>query len=431
MIKAPSQKQIQAYTEADARICIWQGAVRSGKTFSSILKLIERLRDGPAGDVLIVGVTRESIQRNVLSQLSTLLGTTPPPLKTNESRMLGRQLYFVGASDESAARRIQGSTVALAYVDEITNIPRTFWNMLLSRLSIPGAQLLGTCNPEGPTHWLKKEFLDRSEQLNLSGNNLKTWRFQLDDNPALDEQFKNSLKQEYTGMWYARYILGEWAVAQGLIFDGWDNDNVFHDPFPAPIYYIAGCDYGTTNPTCVHIAGVSPRQWPQIRIEDEYYYDSSKAGRSKSDAELADDIKKFISWRPLRAFYVDPAAASLKIELRNRDIPVLDGNNDVLFGIKIVSKFISGKNLVVSHTCRNLIEQMQSYAWDQKAADRGEDKPMKIQDHAVDACRYLCASAFPQADFGHPDEYLTIEQIRHQVYGEAMSPIAAMHGGYF
>jgi PBSX family phage terminase large subunit len=389
--------------------------------------MIKLLRDGPKGDVLIVGVTRDSIQRNILNDLFRLLGTAPPPSKNSEAKVLGRQLYFIGASDESAVRRIQGATSSLAYVDEATCIPPTFWRMLLSRLSVQNAQLLATCNPEGPLHWLKKDFLDHQDTLNL-----KTWRFVLDDNPALGEDYKRDLKNEYTGVWYSRFIDGNWCVAQGVVFDGFDPlENVFHDDYPPPDYYVAGVDYGTTNPTSCHIAAISPTRYPQIRIEDEYYFDSSKAMRGKTDAELVDDLKRFIGWRSIRAIYVDPAAASLKLEMRAQDLPVLDANNDVLFGIKQMNKYLAGRNLVVRSSCKHLIEQLQSYSWDEKAAQRGEDKPIKIADHATDSCRYLCASAFPHGLFSSPDENLTIEQLKRKVYGDnLMADFQTGAGGY-
>jgi len=408
-----SPKQIQSFNEANCRFNIWVGAVRSGKTFSSILKLIDIIKNGPPGSGMIIGVNRDTIQRNVLLELYKFLGFSPPSTKTTETKLYGRNIYFVGAHDEGAVRRIQGSTLAFAYVDEATCIPSPFWRMLLSRLSVKDAQLLATCNPEGPAHWLKKEFLDREGELDL-----KSWHFTLDDNPSLDPKYVESLKKEYTGAWYKRLILGEWAVAQGIIFGDFDNDNVFNKDYEPPTYWVAALDYGTTNPTACHIAAVSPRKWPQIRIEEEYYYDSSKSGRSKTDAELADDIKDFIGYRPIRALYVDPAAASLKLELRNKDIPVLDANNDVLFGIKVMSKFIANKNLVVRSSCKNLIEQCQNYQWCEKAANRGEDKPIKIMDHAVDSARYLCASAFPSGVLSHPDEELSYDQLRRKVYGD-------------
>ena len=422
-----SEKQIESFNDADARINVWIGAVRSGKSYTADFKFIDLLKNGPPGACMIIGVNRESIQRNILIPIYNILGFPPPGTKTNETKLYGRNLYFVGAHDEGAVRRIQGSTLAFAYVDEATCIPAPFWRMLLSRLSVKGASLIATCNPEAPAHWLKKEYLDRAEDLDL-----KSWHFTLDDNPSLDPAYVAALKREYTGMWYKRYILGEWAVAHGIIYDRFDNDNIYTDPFDNPNYYIMGVDYGTSNATAAVLIAVSPYKWPQLRIEQEYYYDSHKEGRSKINSELADDIKEFIGWRSIRAVYVDPSAASLKQELRNRDLPVLDAKNDVLEGIKVMSKFIAGKNLVVQKGCQTFIEHIQGYAWDPKAADRGEDKPIKINDHILDACRYAIYSAFPLGEFDHPDESLTIEQIRRNVYGTQESLLLGPQpGGYY
>lgn len=422
-----SDKQIQSYNEADKRFNIWVGAVRSGKTYSSILKLVDLLKNGPAGSVMIIGVNRDTIQRNVLLQLYKFLGFSAPSTKTTETKLFGRNIYFVGAHDEGAVRRIQGSTLAIAYVDEATCIPAPFWRMLLSRLSLKGSQLLATCNPEGPAHWLKKEFIDRQGDLDLIH-----WDFNLDDNPSLDEKFKEDLKKEYTGMWYKRYILGEWAVAHGLIYDCFDRDNTYESPQEPPNYYIVGVDYGTTNATAAVLCGIRPTKWPQITIEEEYYYDSAKRGRSKADDELAQDIKDFIGWRNITAIYVDPAAASLKIALRQLNLPVIDANNDVLAGIKTVFRFMAGKNIVIHKGCTTLLEHIQSYSWDPKAADRGEDKPVKVNDHICDALRYAIHTAFPTAEFSHPDQFLTVEQLKRQIYGDnSLGFMSPSSSGYF
>jgi PBSX family phage terminase large subunit len=421
-----SPKQIQSFNEADKRFNIWVGAVRSGKTYSSILKLIDVIKNGPPGSGMIIGVNRDTIQRNVLLELYKFLGCDPPGTKTTETKVYGRNIYFVGAHDEGAVRRIQGSTLAFAYVDEATCIPAPFWRMLLSRLSIPNSQLLATCNPEGPAHWLKKEFIDRQEL------DLVHWNFQLDDNPSLTEKYKKDLKMEYTGMWYKRYILGEWAVAHGLIYDGYDHDNVYEQPFESPNYYILGIDYGTTNATAAVLCAVSPYRWPQIRIEEEFYYDSAKHGRSKGDDELSEDIMNFIGYRNVSAVYVDPAAASFKIELRKKNLPVIDAKNDVIPGIRTTSKFISNKNIVIHKSCKILNEHIQSYAWDPKAADRGEDKPVKINDHILDALRYAIYSAFPTGEFSHPDENLSIDQLKRKVYGDdGIGFLGGGSGGYY
>lgn len=346
-----------------------------------------------------------------------------------KAHLFGRNVYFVGAPDVGAVTTIQGATLAIAYVDEATCIPEPFWKMLETRLSVPKAQLLATCNPEGPAHWLKKEYIDRPEV-----HDIQTWQFNLDDNPVLDEDYKKSIRASFSGVFYQRYILGQWALATGAIFDAWDHDNIFDKDYPSPSYYCAGLDYGTINPTACHIAAVSPNQWPQIRIEDEYYFNSAKYGRSKTDRELANDIKAFIGFTPINALYVDPAAASLKLELRNLNLPVVDANNDVLFGIRAMAQYISGKNLIVRKKCVNLIEQIQSYAWCPKAASQGEDKPIKREDHASDSVRYLIASAFKYGLHQNPFENMSSNQLRNYIDGND-NPLGfeggMQGGGYF
>lgn len=422
-----SAKQDQSFCEATHRFNIWVGAVRSGKTYSSIRAFVDFLKNGPPGDAMIIGVNRATIHRNILTSMYRILGFPCPSPMCNKTTLYSRDLYFVGAPDLSAVTTIQGSTLATAYVDEATCIPEPFWKMLETRLSIPGAQLFATCNPEGPAHWLKKEYIDRKDV-----HDIKVWQFQLDDNPSLDEEYKKAVKASFSGVFYQRYILGEWALSTGAIFDGWDDLNVFDKDYPAPSFYVAGLDYGTVNPTSCHIAAISPNQWPQIRIEKEYYFDSAKHGRSKTDRELANDIKQFIGYTPLNALYVDPAAASLKLELRNADLPVVDANNDVLFGIKAMGQYITGKNLLVRKSCKMLIDQCQSYAWDPAYAARGEDKPIKKNDHAVDSCRYLIASCFKNG-LTSADQNITVEELRRKMYERDghgyMNP--QMVGGYF
>ncbi len=424
-----SPKQDLSYLEATHRFNIWVGAVRSGKTFSSIRKFINRLKHGVPGDAMIIGVNRGSIHRNVLTHMYRTIGFPCPSPMSNKTTLYGRDVYFVGAPDVSAVTTIQGSTLAYAYVDEATCIPEPFWKMLETRLSVPGAQLFATCNPEGPAHWLKKEYLDRSDV-----HDLKSWQFSLDDNPVLDDKYKNAIRNSFHGMWHKRYILGEWSLATGAIYDTYDELNEYSKDYPNPNYYIVGIDYGTTNATAAVLCGVSPKTWPQVHVEREYYYDSAKVGRAKTDAELVKDIKEFIGHKNISAIYLDPAAASLKIAMRQADLPVLDALNDVVPGIKTVGKFIAGKNIVIHKGCTTLREHIQSYAWDSKYADRGEDKPIKKNDHILDALRYAIFSAFPQGEFDNPDEMLTIEQLRRKVYqndNEGYGYMNPMNGGYF
>ncbi len=421
-----SPKQELSYVDADAPFNVWVGAISSGKTHISIKKLVERLRNGPKGDVLITGVSRTTIQHNVLSLLYPALGFPLPSDKCMKDKLYGKDIYFKGVHDSGAVKDIQGMTLALAYSDEVVNMPQNVWNMLIGRLRIPGAQWFGTCNPEGPSHWFKKEILDQAKD-----KEVKYWTFLMEDNPVLTDDYKNRMKKMYTGMWYKRYILGEWAVAHGLIYDAFDHENIYEHPFENANYYIVGVDYGTSNATAAVLCGVRPNRWPQITIEQEYYYDSVKQGRQKTDDELANDLAKFVEYKNVSAIYVDPSAASLKLELRKRNLPVLDAKNDVIPGIKIMSKFIAGKNIVIQKGCKTLIEVMQSYCWDPDAANRGEDKPLKKFEHIADATRYAIFSAFPDGEFNHPNQDLSIDQWRRQVYGSDNIMLNPGSGGYY
>lgn len=427
-----SEKQLRSIHDATHAYNIWVGAVGSGKTYASVWALFDLLKNGPQGDVMIIGVSLESVGRNVLGDLFNIIGGTKPSDKTTKIKIYGRDVYLVGANNDGAVRRIQGSNLAFAYVDEIACIPYSFIRMLEGRLRLPGARLLATCNPEGPNHWLKKEFIDRG----INGTkelDLIDWRFLMDDNPGLDPAFKQRLKSSYSGMWYKRMILGEWAVSHGLIYDAYDHLNEYSDPIDSANYYIVGVDYGTSNATAAVLCAITPNKWPQIHVVQEYYYDSVKKGRQKTDDELASDIVDLCAYHNVRCVYVDPSAASLKAELRSRNIPVLDAKNDVIEGIKVTSKFVANKNLLIHKSCTTLIETMQSYSWDPKAADRGEDKPLKKSEHICDALRYAMYSAFPHGLFSHPDENITIQQLRQQVYGDQMTDLMGNPGtgGYF
>lgn len=408
-----SPKQELSYNEADSPFNVWVGAISSGKTHVSVKKFVSIIRDAPPNtDIAITGVSRTTIQHNVLNLLYPMLGFPIPSDKCMQDRLYGKNIYFKGVHDSGAVKSIQGMTLAAAYCDEVVNMPQSVWNMLIGRLRIPNAKLLATCNPEGPAHWFKKEIIDQAKE-----KEVKYWTFLMEDNPSLTEDYKNRMKRMYTGMWYKRYVLGEWAVAHGLIYDAFDNENLYEHPFENANYYIVGIDYGTSNATAAVICGIRPNRWPQITVEAEYYYDSVKEGRQKTDDELAEDIRKFISYRNVSCVYVDPSAASLKLELRNKGLPVVDAKNDVIPGIKIVSKFIAGKNIVIQKGCKTLIEVMQSYCWDPAAADRGEDKPLKKFEHIADALRYAIFTRFPTGEFSHPDENRSIDQIRRDIYG--------------
>jgi len=387
-----SDKQIRSYHESNRRINIWEGSVRSGKSFVSILRFIKELRSGPPGHCMVVGPTRDSIQRNVVAELCGLLGFPIPTPKATQMVIFDRIVYLVGANDERAQRRIQGATLAMAYVDELALIPHGFVKMLLSRLSVQGARLFGTTNPDSPFHWLKTEFLDNP---NID---LATWKFRIEDNPSLGQDYINALKNEYQGLWYKRFIEGEWVLAEGTVYDFF-NDDEHVIPFPSKRgqYYICGVDYGTANPSVFALIGYDPNQYPNIWLEREYYYDSRKHNRQKTDTEYAEDLINFVRGYNVQAIYIDPSAASFKAELYKQGVDqVCDANNDVINGIRFQSQLLANGTYKICGSCKNAIREYGTYVWDVKASEKGEDKPVKEHDHSLDAQRYALYTHFGQ-----------------------------------
>ena len=226
--------------------------------------------------------------------------------------------------------------------------------------------------------------------------------------------------KEYQGMWYKRYILGEWAVAHGLIYDQFDTDNIYTEEPNNPDFKVVGIDYGSANPTAGVILACSPKKWPQLRVVDTYYFNAKTAGRGKTDAELGDDIEEWLKPHNIRTIYIDPSAKSLSLELSRRNMPCKAAFNDVLPGIQNVNKWIGGKNMLINAQCKELIDELKTYSWDPKAADRGEDKPVKKNDHLSDALRYA-TTCFKKGSFGNIEQDQDIGSIRQRAYGGGSS----------
>lgn len=350
---------------------------------------------GPKGDLMMVGKTNTSIYRNVIKPMVEMIGADAQYFSgKQEMHLWGRTIYIVGANDERAQGKIQGSTLAGAYVDEASLIPESFFNMLLSRLSIPESKLFCTTNPDSPFHWLKANFIDRKDPENPL--HIDSWAFLMEDNPSLTEEYKKQLKREYRGLWYQRYIEGKWVLAEGTIYDFFDTDlhTIALPPGPA-LYYLIGIDYGTTNPTAFSLIGYNPNLFPNIWLEKEYYWDSRKQNRQKTDSEYADDLKRFMKGYVIKAIYLDPSAASFKAELRKQGIEgVHDADNEVLDGIRYQSLLISNGTYKICKACVNAVKEYSQYRWDEKSIRLGEDKPLKENDHLMDSQRYVLYTHF-------------------------------------
>jgi PBSX family phage terminase large subunit len=390
MIQTLSPKQKNSLINSDARINIWLGSVRSGKTFSSLIRFVEFIIKAPRGDMLISGRTDRAIKRNIINPLIDLLGDSDVKYSSGKGEVVifKRTLHIVGANDERAENKIRGMTIIGAYIDEATIIPESFFAMVLSRLSLSGAKLFTTTNPDGPYHWLKVNYLDRADNLDL-----KYWHFLLEDNPSLDDAYVSNLKKEYVGLWYKRYIDGLWVLADGTIYDMFDEKFHVISSLPGKAKnYLVGIDYGTNNPTAFVLIGHNKDLKPQFWLEKEYYYDSKKTNRQKTDGEYAKDLVEFIKGYSINKFYLDPSAASFKAELRNHRIFPEDADNSVLDGIRTQSNLLASGDYKILNCCHNAIKEYSSYIWDTRAAKQGIDKPLKKNDHSLDAQRYVLHS---------------------------------------
>jgi PBSX family phage terminase large subunit len=389
MIDLRAGKQLDSILDSTARINIWQGSVSSGKTISSLLRWIEFCQNGAKGNLLMIGKTERTLKRNVIDVLSDILdgsGSFITRTGSGEIQIGNRTIYIVGANDERAEAKIRGLTLAGAYGDEVTLWSESFFNMLLSRLRVPNAQLFLTTNPDSPNHWLKKKFLDRETELDI-----QNFAFQLGDNHTLDPKYVESLKAEYappSSLWYRRFINGEWIMAEGAVYDCFDRAENIVSELPKMREYYVGVDYGTTNPLCALLIGEG--QDDNLYVIKEYYYDSAKSQRQLSDAEYSRELRNFLDGYDVRKIFVDPSAASFITQLwRDNHLGVTKANNNVQDGIRIVYNLIGSRKLKIHSSCVRLIEEIESYVWDVKQQERGEDKPLKRNDHAVDALRYV------------------------------------------
>lgn len=418
-------KYRQAVQLSTARINAYEGSVRAAKTFTSLLDWLKFIRTAPPGALLMVGRTERTVWRNLVEPLRDLLG--PKRVKINRgegtARICGRLVYVVGANNEQATTKIQGLTLIGAYVDEAATLPESFFNMLYSRLSLAGAQLWLTTNPDGPAHWLLvkwlsnwKLWLDRDgtlrerDVLDEDGNetgviDLHRFTFTIDDNTTLDPEYVASLKRSYTGLWYRRFIGAEWVAADGAVYDGWDPAKhvIAHDQLPKMREYLAlGLDHGMTNATAGILLGIADdfdeygrRTGSKLYAIDEFWIRKPKDAAGLTVAEQSSALRDWMTANRYDPAWliVDPAAAAFKVQLATDKVGRLtDADNHVTYGISTVASVLGSGRLLISDRCQHLIEEIPSYSWDDKAAAKGQDAPVKVNDHASDALRYAVAT---------------------------------------
>ena len=388
---------------------IADGAIRSGKTVAMAVSfVIWGMTNFDRQNFIMAGKTVKSFQRNVLKPLQAILpgrGYSCRYLQTDGLLRVSKGLktndfYVFGGKDEASQDLVQGLTAAGAYFDEVSLMPESFVNQATGRLSVDGSKMWFNCNPEAPLHWFKRNWIDRADE-----KGLLCLHFTMDDNLSLSEDIKARYRAMYSGVFYLRYVKGLWAVAEGLIYSMFSDANIYNDDsrsismLNTSVRYIA-CDYGTTNP-CVFLDIRDDGQ--DIWIENEWRWDSkSEEARrlpvpNKTDAEYADAMREFMTDDPQEQcmIVVDPSAKSFITELRQRGFYVREGNNDVLDGIRETATLFTLNHLHIHERCTGLIRELRSYVWDAKAEERGEEKPVKMQDHAPDALRYYVRTVLP------------------------------------
>lgn len=401
-VKPFTMNQLKALFESEKPFNLWEGSIRSGKTFLSLAWLIEKIITLPRGNGMLLGQTPETIERNFLNDFMDILGEGSyhyvkgkyidiyyTDRNTGEGRK--RRLFIVGAKNKDAIRRVRGSTLMIAYIDEITMMPQDVFDELVGRLSYRESICLATTNPDHPKHWLLRDYIEHKKK----AEDWSRHKFTLDDNLALSSEYKERLKRQYQGIpaRYQRMILGRWVLADGVIYQVFSPDKHILKQLPgkARRYFVAG-DYGDQNATVFLLIGEfrDKNNKKIFIVVKEYYYSGRETKISKSVTEYVDDFEK---WIPkdvrISEIILDPSAKALTREFEKRRYIVTPANNAVNEGINETANMLYNSELFVMEDCKETIAEFGIYSWDPKASERGEDAPLKDNDHCMDSLRYF------------------------------------------
>ncbi len=377
-----SKKQLEYWNFANHRWNIKQGATRSGKTFLDYYLIPKRIINCTGnGLIVLLGNTRGTLNRNILEPMRNIWGKElVGNISTdNTVNMFGRKVHTLGADKITQVQKLQGSGIEYCYGDEITTWSEEVFSMLKSRLDKPNSLFDGTCNPDSPTHWLKK-FLDSDADIFLQ-------HYTIDDNPFNSPEFVKNLKKEYFGtVYYDRFILGNWAAADGLVYPMFSPEKHIVSTNDDGIgeYYIS-IDYGTNNPTSMGLWKKTGKNAERIK---EFYYDSKKTMRQLTDEEYYNSLLNLAGNRNIRFVIVDPSAASFITTIRRHGkFQVKKADNRVLDGIRFCSCLLSDNRLKFDPSCKDIIREFGAYCWDNQSAT---DAVIKQNDHAMDEMRYFC-----------------------------------------
>ena len=398
-----SDKQLEIFTwwinNPNANGIIADGAIRSGKTvsmsFSFIIWAMETFDNENFG---MCGKTVGSFRRNVFSPLKNMISGQPGmTIKERRTENLfiieykgkTNTFYIFGGRDERSQDLVQGVTLAGVFFDEVALMPESFVNQATGRCSVAGSKYWFNCNPAGPNHWFKVNWIDKQEEKKII-----YLHFTMDDNPSLTEEIKERYRTQYTGVFFKRYILGLWVIAEGLVYTMFSrekhvtSEEFVYDPYNADHrrcrFYIA-IDYGTVNPFAALLAKYDPFKH-DVEIINEVYF-AGREGRRADNEEYYKLIENLAEGYPIEAIIIDPSAASMIETIKKYGkFLVKAANNDVLNGIQEVTKYLNMNLLKVNAKCKGLLMEFESYSWDEKS---GEDKVIKENDHSLDALRYL------------------------------------------
>ena len=392
---SPKQRRVLTWwlpgsADRDKEAIVCDGAVRSGKTLAMGLAFFlwaSTCFDGQRFGVC--GKTIGSLRRNVLSEILPMLSAMGAVWKEKRTenlitlRLLGHEnsFYTFGGRDESSASLIQGITFAGILMDEVALMPRSFVDQACARCSVAGSRLWFNCNPAGPEHWFYKSWILEAEQ-----KNCLRLHFTMEDNPSLTPAIRRRYERLYTGVFYRRFILGQWVQAEGRVYDFFSPEMVALPPKEPLEQYDISCDYGTVNPTSMGLWGRKGETWYRIR---EFYFNSRAEHRQMTDAEYADALEKLAGGRPITAVIVDPSAASFIEVLRRKGLPVRKAKNDVLAGIRLTADLLKAGKVVICEGCEDCLRELDSYVWDLQA---GGDRVKKENDHAMDDMRYFVST---------------------------------------
>lgn len=369
----------------DADGIIADGAIRSGKSLSMSLSFILWAMTSFDGqNFAMCGKTVGSFRRNVLASLKQMLNSRGYDVRDKRSDNLviisdsvkENYFYIFGGKDERSQDLIQGVTLAGIYLDEVALMPESFVNQATARCSVNGSKMWFNCNPASPSHWFKTDWIDKADE-----KEMLYLHFLMDDNLSLSDKTKERYKRMYTGVFYNRFILGEWTLAEGLIYPMYENA-IAEPPAGTPSQYVLSLDYGTQNPFAALLWAKYGDVWYAVK---EYYYSGRDTGQQKTDEDYGNDIDAFTEgigneYAKLKVI-VDPSAASfIALLRRKKKYHVIPADNSILDGIRETAMCLQNGNIKISPKCVNWKKEVMGYIW---ADYTGEDIPVKENDHCL------------------------------------------------